>query len=103
MTGPLLDGIQRRRSATPFEAVTATLGGPRPTLTDRDRRFAHLALPRNKRDQAGTLESAVRIVCGLRATPAAATIKRQTLIKTDHNNPSSGLHTPFPPRFKTCV
>jgi hypothetical protein len=45
--GPLLDGIHRRRLATLFEAVAATVGGPRLTLTDIGRRFAGGALLRN--------------------------------------------------------
>jgi len=43
----LLDGIHRRRLATLFEAVAATVGGPRLTLTDIGRRFAGGALLRN--------------------------------------------------------
>ena len=45
--GPLLDGTHRRRLATLFEAVAATVGGPRLTLTDIGRRFAGGALLRN--------------------------------------------------------
>jgi hypothetical protein len=37
--GPLLVGVQARRLTTLLEAVAATMGGPRPMLTDTGRRL----------------------------------------------------------------
>jgi len=46
--GPLLVGVQARRLTTLLEAVAATMGGPRPMLTDTSRRFGGGAGSRNK-------------------------------------------------------
>lgn len=46
--GPLLSGIHARRLATLFEAVAATVCGPRLTLTDIGRRFGGEASLRNR-------------------------------------------------------
>lgn len=46
--GPLLTGIHARRLTTLLEAVAATVGGPRLTLTDIGRRFGGEASLRNR-------------------------------------------------------
>ncbi len=53
--GPLLTGIHARRRATLLEAVAATVGGPRLTLTDIGRRFGGGASLRNKIKRADRL------------------------------------------------
>ncbi len=51
--GPVLTGIHRRRLAGLFEAVAATVSGPRLTLTEIGRRFGGDAAVRHRIKRAG--------------------------------------------------
>ncbi len=53
--GPVLTGIHRRRLAGLFEAVAATVSGPRLTLTEIGRRFGGDAAVRHRIKRAGPL------------------------------------------------